>query len=199
MHRRFWCCARTAVVRAGYGNNSSRTAQWGPSFTSTALPSIPRGTGPGSTRKLAASSRPSDAFEATFGANSFAYFGSEGARKHRQRGRSQCTSPAVARVIAFHYTLEYSKGSANGNTDFLSRLPEPATEHDHRGGLAASPPWMMGVSSSSGPAGFALVPHRPWCWLGWAGAPPRERGFGWAPFRLFGLVRFSCARATYED
>ena len=31
---------------------------------------------------------------------------------------------------AFDYTLEYQKTSANGNAEFLSRLPEPATEHD---------------------------------------------------------------------
>ena len=30
---------------------------------------------------------------------------------------------------AFDYTLEYRKGSGNGNADFLSRLPEPATEN----------------------------------------------------------------------
>ena len=34
---------------------------------------------------------------------------------------------------AFDYTLEYRKGSANGNADFLSRLPEPAREHDRTG------------------------------------------------------------------
>ena len=33
-------------------------------------------------------------------------------------------------LTAFDYNLEYRKGSANGNADFLSRLPEPATEHD---------------------------------------------------------------------
>ena len=36
-------------------------------------------------------------------------------------------------LTTFDYTLEYRKGSANGNTDFLSRLPEPATEHDCTG------------------------------------------------------------------
>ena len=34
---------------------------------------------------------------------------------------------------AFDYILEYRKGSANGNADILSRLPEPATEHDRSG------------------------------------------------------------------
>ena len=36
-------------------------------------------------------------------------------------------------LTAFDYHLEYRKGSANGNADFLSRLPEPATEHDRNG------------------------------------------------------------------
>ena len=31
---------------------------------------------------------------------------------------------------AFYYTLEYRKGSANGNEDFLSCLPAPAAEYD---------------------------------------------------------------------
>ena len=33
-------------------------------------------------------------------------------------------------LTAFDYTLEYRKGSANGNANFLSRLSEPATEHN---------------------------------------------------------------------
>ena len=36
-------------------------------------------------------------------------------------------------LTAFDYTLEYRKDGANGNTEFLSRLPQPATEHN-RGG-----------------------------------------------------------------
>ena len=36
-------------------------------------------------------------------------------------------------LTAIDYTLDYRKGSANGNADFLSRLPEPATEHDRSG------------------------------------------------------------------
>ena len=36
-------------------------------------------------------------------------------------------------LTAFGYTLENRKGSANGNADFLSSFPEPATEHDRSG------------------------------------------------------------------
>ena len=32
-----------------------------------------------------------------------------------------------------------AKGSANGNADFLSRLPEPATEHDRNGSTSLNP------------------------------------------------------------
>ena len=36
-------------------------------------------------------------------------------------------------LTAFDYTLEYRKRSANGNAAFLSRLPEPATQHGRSG------------------------------------------------------------------
>ena len=36
-------------------------------------------------------------------------------------------------LTALDYTLEYRKGSANGKAVFLSRLPEPDTEHDRTG------------------------------------------------------------------
>ena len=36
-------------------------------------------------------------------------------------------------LTAFDYTLECRKGIAFGNADFLSRLPQPATEHDRSG------------------------------------------------------------------
>ena len=83
-------------------------------------------------------------------------------------------------LTAFGYTLEYGKGSANGNTHFLSRLSEPATEHN-RSGSSSSPPWMMAVPSSSGPAGFALVLYRSpvLAWVG--GAPHRQRCLGGLP------------------
>ena len=42
-------------------------------------------------------------------------------------------------LTAFNYTLEYRKGSPNGNADFLSRMPEPATEHDRNGSTSPTP------------------------------------------------------------
>ena len=36
-------------------------------------------------------------------------------------------------LSAFFNTLEYRKSSANGNADFLSRLPQPATDLDRIG------------------------------------------------------------------
>ena len=36
-------------------------------------------------------------------------------------------------------TLEYRKGSANGSADFLSRFPEPATEHDRSKSTSLNP------------------------------------------------------------
>ena len=75
-------------------------------------------------------------------------------------------------LTAFDYTLEYRKVSANRKADFLPRfqsLPRNTTAVD----LAAAPPWMMAVPSSSVPAGFALVPLRPpvLAWMVWCPAP----------------------------
>ena len=42
-------------------------------------------------------------------------------------------------LTAFDYTLEYSKDSVNSNADFLSPLPEPATEHDRSGSTRLNP------------------------------------------------------------
>ena len=40
---------------------------------------------------------------------------------------------------AFDYTLEYRNGRANGNADFLFRLPVPTTEHDRSGSTIIKP------------------------------------------------------------
>ena len=42
-------------------------------------------------------------------------------------------------LTAFDYTLEYRKGSTNGDSDFLSRMQEPATEHDRSGSSSLIP------------------------------------------------------------
>ena len=74
-------------------------------------------------------------------------------------------------VTAFGYTLEYRTGIANGNADFLSRLPEPATEHDRSGSRSTTPVYdgsiflirACGLRTRASPisgVGFSgLVPH----------------------------------------
>ena len=42
-------------------------------------------------------------------------------------------------LTGFDYPLKYRNCSANGNADLLSRLPEPATEHDHSGSCSLTP------------------------------------------------------------
>ena len=42
-------------------------------------------------------------------------------------------------LTTFDYTLEYRKGSANGNGDFPSRFPKPATEHECSGSTSLTP------------------------------------------------------------
>ena len=66
-----YCDACIDGFGAALEKKSNRTGQYGPSLTSAALPSIPRGTGLRSTWKLAALSRPSNGFEATSGARRF--------------------------------------------------------------------------------------------------------------------------------
>ena len=51
-------------------------------------------------------------------------------------------------LTVFDYTLEYRKGSANGNADFLSRLPEHAMEHDRSGSTSHNPVEDGGISVS---------------------------------------------------
>ena len=52
-------------------------------------------------------------------------------------------NPRVQRWLEFltacQYTLEYRKGSANSNADFLSRLPLPVSEDDRSGHSRLTP------------------------------------------------------------
>ena len=45
----------------------------------------------------------------------------------------------LAFLTAFDYTPEYRKGISNGNAPFLSRLPQPAIEHDRSGSSCLNP------------------------------------------------------------
>ena len=48
-------------------------------------------------------------------------------------------------LSAYSYTLEYRKGSASGNADFLSRLPQPVTDLDRTGPNRLTSPDTLGV------------------------------------------------------
>ena len=81
-----------------------------------------------------------------WGKNFSHIFGLQGSREHRQSGGPQRERPAgLELLIAFDYILEYRKGSTNANTDFLSRLPEPATGHDRGGSSRLTPVDVGGV------------------------------------------------------
>ena len=73
-------------------------------------------------------------------------------------------------LTAFDYTLEYHEGSANGNADFLSRLPEPATEHDRSGSMSLNPVEDGGICLIRD-CGLNIPSPRSGCRLGWANAP----------------------------
>ena len=71
-------------------------------------------------------------------------------------------------LTAYRYTLEYRKGSANGNADFLSRLPLPASE-DNRSGRSRLTPSDEERIYLTRSGGLALD-----------GPPTLSPGFGWA-------------------
>ena len=114
---------------------------------------------------------------------------------------------------AFDCTLEYRKGSANGNADFLSRLTDPATEHDRSGSTSLH---------STEDGGIYLIrvcvlrtPSSPIPSVGLGGLVPRTESTAlggllftsadfcdflhtratckdWRPFCSFGEIRCSC-------
>ena len=90
-------------------------------------------------------------------------------------------------LTAFDYTLDYRKGIANGNADFLSRLSQPASEHERSGSSSLTPVDDVGIFLIR--ACGLRTRSSPTPGVGWDGAPPRERDFGCAPFRLYGFSR----------
>ena len=103
-------------------------------------------------------------------------------------------------LTAFAYTLEYRRGSANGNADFLSRLPERATEHDRNKRTS------LKLAEDSGiyliRACGLHIPSSPIPGVGSGGLVLRtERAvLGGPPFTsLCRFLRFSHTRATCED
>ena len=85
-------------------------------------------------------------------------------------------------LTVFDYTLEYRKGSANGNADFPSRLPELATEHDRSGLRSLNPVEddCIYIIRSCG----LNTPSSPFPGVGLAGVVPRTESavLGGSPF-----------------
>ena len=141
------------------------------------------------TWKLAALSGPSNAFEATFGARRFENFRiarrSKASAKRDTTMRESSggssfsprstTPPSTARAAPTEMPISYL---------VCQSLSRNTTAVD----LAALPPWMMVVSSSSGPVGLALVPLRlpVLAWVSWCPTPRTRFWVGsLSPLRIF--------------
>ena len=72
-------------------------------------------------------------------------------------------------LTALDYTLEYGKGSANGNAVFLSRLLETATEHDRSGSSSRYHVEDGGIFLTR--ACGLRTRSSPTPWVGWCPAP----------------------------
>ena len=73
---------------------------------------------------------------------------------------------------AYSYALEYRKGSANGNADFLSRLPQPATDLDRTGLSRLTSPDTVGVYVIHACGFTPIEPSTPGIGLGGLVPPP---------------------------
>ena len=91
---------------------------------------------------------------------------------------------------AFDYTPEYRKGRANGNVDFLSRLPKPATEHDRNGSTGLAPVEDGGIYLIR--ACELYTPSSPIPAVGLGGLMPRteKNALGGLPLTLAGFCDF---------
>ena len=85
-------------------------------------------------------------------------------------------------LTAFDYTLEYQKGSANANPDFLPRLPEPSTEHELNGLTSLTPVEDGGIYLIR--ACELYTPSSPIPGVGLGGLCPAPKIMPWVGFLL---------------
>ena len=93
-------------------------------------------------------------------------------------------------LTAFDHTLEYRKGSVNGNADFLSRLLEPARKHDRNGSTSLTPVEDGGIYLIGA---FGLdIPSSPIPGVGLGGLMPRTESTasGGLPFNYADVCDF---------
>ena len=83
-----------------------------------------------------------------------------------------CVRRCLEFLLAYNYALDYRKGTSNGNADFLSRLPQPATDADRTGRNRLTGPDTVGIYLVR-PCGFAPnEPPTPGIGLGGLVPPP---------------------------
>ena len=102
---------------------------------------------------------------------------------------------------AFDYTLEHRKGIENGYADFLSRLPEPATEKDKNGSTSLTPVEDGGIYLIR--ACGLYTPSSPMMGVGLGGLKPctENIAFGGLPLTLADFCNFCThgPRMTLDD
>ena len=101
-------------------------------------------------------------------------------------------------LTAFDYTLEYRKGRANGNADFLSRLPEPDTEHNLAGSSSLTPVEGGDIFLIRACGLRTRASPTPGVGLSGRVSHPESAVLVGLPFRLLGLSRFLRTLATHE-
>ena len=147
-------CASTATLASTDLERLSRrknlnnlTAPSAPSSTSAAPPDTPNVHGHPSTSRPAASPGRSSDYAGICGPTRFQIYSDHKALEniakvgeHNARVRHW-----LEFLSTYNYTLDYLKGTANGNADFLSRLPQPATDADRTGRNRLTGPDTVGI------------------------------------------------------
>ena len=106
-------------------------------------------------------------------------------------------------LSAYTYTLEYRKGSAIGNADFFSRLPQPATDLDRTGPNSLTCPDTVGIYLIQACGSTPTGPSTPGIGLGRL-VPPAPSPFDTMPpfpctANDFGDFRRHEPRIDYSD
>ena len=90
-------------------------------------------------------------------------------------------------LTALYHILQHRKGGADGNNVFLSRLPEPATEHDRRWSRTPTLVEDAGIFLNQACGLLTRSSTTPRVGLGGLVRCPNDPGFGWDTFDVIGF------------